>query len=204
MTQSSENLVWKAYYERVNGRPPRETLLKAVELFDGESSKFAIDLGCGTGVDTHGLLYLGWRVLAIDKQTKAIEYVKEGSPSEQLSNLETMVSSFEALPKLPQADLINASYSLPFCHPDQFEQLWQNIVQALGQNGRFSGQLFGVNDEWATNPNLNFHTREAVLKRFSSFKLDYFEEEDKLGSTARGVEKHWHVFHIIARKLDER
>lgn len=200
MTQSPDGKIWEEYYERVNGRPPRKTLVKAVELFDGGAAKFAIDLGCGTGVDTHALLHLGWRVLAIDKQAEGIAYVESGTPEDKRPYLETQVAPFETLPQLPPADLINASFSLPFCQPDHFESLWQNIVYALRKNGRFSGQLFGVNDSWAENPNLNFHTKAAVLQRLAPFALDYFEEEDADGTTARGDEKHWHIFHIVARK----
>lgn len=88
---------WLGYYQAVEGRPPRETLLKALELFeltpelapklmpkptenrteldhsDHHSSRFAVDLGCGDGRDTVELLRRGWRVLAIDGEQRGLD-----------------------------------------------------------------------------------------------------------------------------------
>ena len=38
-----------------------------------------------------------------------------------------------------KAHLINASFSIPFCRPESFNRLWENIVEAININGRFSG-----------------------------------------------------------------
>ncbi|HKW53315.1 MAG TPA: class I SAM-dependent methyltransferase, partial [Stellaceae bacterium] len=59
---------WDEYYERVAGRPPRPTLLAALERFGAEGGQSALDLGCGDGRDTIELLRRGWRVLAIDAE----------------------------------------------------------------------------------------------------------------------------------------
>ena len=39
-----------------------------------------------------------------------------------------------------------------------------------------------------------------VIKLFSSFEIINFKEVEKNGKTALGVEKHWHVFNVIAKK----
>nr|WP_263972540.1 hypothetical protein [Pseudanabaena yagii] len=74
--KSSFDRDWSAYYQAVAGRPPRDTLLKALDLFELEKStkspRLAIDLGCGDGRDTVELLSRGWKVLAIDGNTEAI------------------------------------------------------------------------------------------------------------------------------------
>jgi hypothetical protein len=31
-------------------------------------------------------------------------------------------------------------------------------------------------------------------------EIEMFQEEDRPGKTAIGQEKHWHIFHIVARK----
>jgi tellurite methyltransferase len=57
---------WIQYYQAVEGRPPRPTLVKALEYYTQDSQplpKFAVDLGCGDGRDTVELLNQGWRVL---------------------------------------------------------------------------------------------------------------------------------------------
>jgi SAM-dependent methyltransferase len=153
---------WNAYYQAVAGRPPRETLLKALAQFDAERSTkippFAVDLGCGDGRDTVELLRRGWRVLAIDGEVGAIARLKS-RPDINSDLLETLVMRFENLVLPTEVDLINASFSLPFCLPGHFPSLWAKIVEALRIGGRFSGQLFGEQDSWATYPNMSHHTR---------------------------------------------
>ena len=72
--ESTEN--WESYYEKTGTRPPRDTLLFALDRFETELSatdrRFAIDLGCGNGRDTIELLRRSWHVLAIDAEESAI------------------------------------------------------------------------------------------------------------------------------------
>ncbi|MFH7029096.1 MAG: class I SAM-dependent methyltransferase [Heteroscytonema crispum UTEX LB 1556] len=91
--------------------------------FDSENatteSRFAIDLGCGEGRDTVELLRRGWRVLAIDGEVEAINRLLN-RPSINREFLETRVTRFENLILPDAVDLINASFSLPFCPPEFF------------------------------------------------------------------------------------
>ncbi len=61
---------WAAYYRNTEGRPPRPTLLFALDRFAAPG--FAVDLGCGEGRDTIELLRRGWSVQAIDSEPTAI------------------------------------------------------------------------------------------------------------------------------------
>lgn len=199
----NENLVferdWAAYYNAVIGRPPRETLLTALKYFEDTKSKFAVDLGCGDGRDTAELLRRGWRVLAIDGEKEGIARLL-GRPDIDKTNLEGVVMRFEALQLPKEVDLINASFSLPFCPPQEFPAMWEKIVTALRPGGRFCGQLFGDRDSWAIYSSLNHHTREQVEQLLQPFAIEMFEEEDHPGRTALGEDKHWHLFQIVARK----
>lgn len=197
-----ETARWSAYYQQIHGRPPHKTLLHALEQFAAAppSQPFAIDLGCGAGRDTLPLLQAGWRVLAVDAQPEAIRRLQADTPPELQPKLQTLVCSFEALPALPPADLVSASFSLPFCRPAHFAALWANVVQAVRVNGRFAGQLFGENDSWAAEPDKTIHTRSQVEALLQPFEIEFFEEEDEDGTTACGDEKHWHIFFIVARK----
>ncbi len=194
---------WSAYYSAVDGRPPRDTLLVALERFEAEQSatqsRFAVDLGCGEGRDTVELLKRGWRVLAIDGEKEAIARLlsRSGIHSERL---ETQVIRFEEISLPKQVDLVNASFSLPFCPPEHFPSLWENIVSSLRSGGRFCGQLFGDRDSWAIYTSMNHHTREQVEVLLRPFEVEVFEEEDHPGKTALGEEKHWHIFQLVARK----
>jgi len=97
-------------------------------------------------------------------------------------------------------DLIHASYSIPFCHPDHFPALWEKISNALKPGGRFAGQFFGVHDTWADNKDMTFHTEEQVRAMLKNLETEFFHEQDEDGQAASGP-KHWHVFTVIARKL---
>jgi tellurite methyltransferase len=192
---------WSAYYSAVVGRPPRDTLLSALEHFEAEPAeeKFAVDLGCGDGRDTVELLRRGWRVLGIDGEQEAIARLLS-RPDINRDRLETQVVRFEAVSLPKQVDLVNASFSLPFCPPEHFPSLWEKIVSALRPRGRFCGQLFGDRDSWATYTSITHHTREQVEELLQSFELEMFVEEEHPGKTALGEEKYWHLFQIVARK----
>ena len=185
---------WTRYYDAA-GDDARPTLLRALEGFD--RAGFAVDLGCGTGRDTRELLRRGWRVLAIDAESEAIERLRRASPDQD--TLETAVAAFEDA-TWPHADLVNSSYALPFCRPDAFDDLWARIAESLSNGGRFSGQLFGDRDGWADEQDMTFVTREDAEALFRDFELERFDEVEEDGKTAVGEAKHWHLFHVVARK----
>jgi SAM-dependent methyltransferase len=198
-----EGSTWAPYYD-VSRDEPRETLLLALERFDAESGggeRVAVDLGCGTGRDTAELLRRGWHVFAIDSEAEAIERLRARDDVEPTAfeRLETEVVRFERA-TWPDADLVNASYALPFCFPAEFALLWSRIVGSLRPRGRFAGQLFGDRDGWAESPELTFHTRAAVEELLRPLEVERLDEVEEDGTTAIGAPKHWHVFQIVARK----
>lgn len=193
---------WTRYYE-ASGPEPRTTLLDALRRFEEEEPKerFAVDLGCGTGRDTLELLRRGWRVLAVDATIEAIERLLVGrnlSEAER-DRLETRVSRFETA-EWPSADLVNSSFALPFCPPADFPAVWARIEASLHGGGRFSGHLFGDRDGWSSEEDLTFHTRPQAETLFSQFELELFDEVEEDGKTAVGKAKHWHLFHVVARR----
>lgn len=193
---------WVTYYQAVAGGRPHETLLKALSIFDAEPlldrPRFAVDLGCGDGRDTVELLRRGWRVLAIDSEQNAFDRLLDRPMQPEL--LQTQLMGFETL-TLPQSiDLINASFCLPFCQPAHFPHLWETIVTSLNPGGYFCGQLFGDRDSWAVYPDRTHHTREQIQVLLKPFEIQWLDEEEHPGVTATGKEKHWHIFHIVARK----
>jgi SAM-dependent methyltransferase len=192
---------WNNYYKAVEGRPPRETLLKALSSFDTEptQARFAVDLGCGDGRDTVELLRRGWQVLAIDAEQKAFDRLLS-RPDLPQDLLQTQQMRFEALTLPASVNLINASFCLPFCPIDRFPHLWQTIVSPLTVGGRFCGHLFGDRDSWVKYPDRSHHTRQQVETLLQPFDVEWLEEEEHPGVTALGEEKDWHIFHIVARK----
>ena len=158
----------------------------------------AVDLGCGDGTDTAELIDRGWEVTAIDAEQDAMRRVLEKIPSERTPLLRTIVSSMEDV-AIPDADLVFASFSLPFCRPAAFPGLWKRLRSSLRPGGRFAGELFGDRDSWASDPDMTFHDARAAKKLFDGLEVESFEEEEEDGEAFESP-KHWHVFHVIARE----
>jgi len=78
----------------------------------------------------------------------------------------------------PDADLVNASFSLPFCQPSFFPVVWDRIVRS----GLvvFAGQLFGDRDEWATITTNTHHTHAEAEALFQLFELSVLTKWSKM------------------------
>ncbi len=196
---------WPGYFRAVAGGTPRQTLLDALDLFEKDESfdaaeAFAIDLGCGEGRDTAELLRRGWAVLATDGHPEAIDLLLARNDLTRTDQLTTRVATFEELDALPEADLVNASFSLPFCTPEHWDRVWKRVSGAVKPGGRFAGQIFGDRDTWASIPDRSHLPRSALDAMFSGFNLELLREDESDSTDAAGNAKHWHVFHIVARK----
>jgi len=201
---------WATYYERTASRPPRSTLRFALRRFDDDwrhgakpASPLAIDLGCGGGRDTLELLRRGWRVLAIDAEPQAIRALEGLSGVSGAGGLVTLSERFEFV-ALPAATLINSSFALPLCRPENFHHLWARIVDALEPGGRFCGQFFGDSDSWAApalgKTGITFLSRVEATALLAPLKVERFLEEETDAKRPVGDTKHWHIFHIVVRK----
>ena len=137
--------------------------------------------------------------MAVDKETDAIKFLRSAALPNHNAKLRTRVAAFETV-RLRRCDLINGSYSLPFCRPEQFDAFWRRINTALNAGGRLAGHLFGVHDEWAGSTDLTFHTRPQVDHLLRKFEVEFLEEREWDGKVASGKKKRWHVFSIVARK----
>jgi SAM-dependent methyltransferase len=197
MTESTLKRDWNTYYDAITDRPPRKTILTALAAF--KQPGIAIDLGCGDGRDTVEMLRQNWTVLAIDRKPDAIDRLL-ARPQFNTLQLITQIVSFEQL-QFPQSlDLINASFSLPFCAVEAFPSLWNQIFNSLVAGGRFCGHLFGDRDSWKDSKLISTFTRSQVETLLKPYAIELLEEEEHLGTTPLGEERYWHVFHIVAKK----
>jgi len=196
---------WPAYFDRIEGKPPRETLEHALDLFDAEGpseSRVAADIGCGSGRDAQRLLERGWRVWAQDGSIDGIERARarpEIADAVSESRAELVHADYSAI-EIPRVDLVNASFSLPFCPPGAFAALWAKIDAAIPVGGRFAGQFFGERDSWAIIEDRTHLTRDETLALLGPYTIEHLKEEDRPGAAGAEPHKHWHVFHIVARK----
>jgi tellurite methyltransferase len=196
---------WLGYYRWSAGRPPRELLLRALDHVAWEkrnrAGRTAVDLGCGAGNDTLELLRQGWRVLAVDQQPAALKFAARRVPTRWANRLTLLAAPMEGL-SLPRADLVYASFSLPFCAPDQFGALWKMIRSVLAPGGHFAGQLFGDRDEWFGKRPLTFHSLREVRALAKGYRVELLREIEEEGRSFEGP-KHWHYFEVILEKPRE-
>jgi tellurite methyltransferase len=192
---------WVGYYdEQDDERKPRDVLLQVLAMFDDYGRRgLAVDLGCGQGFDSAELLRRGWEVVAIDATEEGIRRLRRRIPDSDAPRLRTVVSRMEDA-DVPTADLIYASFSLPFCRPQVFPRLWSDIREAIRPGGRFAGELFGDRDTWAsTEEDMTFFDIASSRALFDGMELESFVEEEN-DDQGWDEMKHWHVFHTIARR----
>lgn len=210
-TRDPASPTWDAYYRNTADSGPRETTLFALDRFENELAgaprslrpPLALDLGCGSGRDTVEMLERGWRVLAIDGERAALNYLHTRRDLPSRPWLETRHARIEKA-ALPNAMLVNSSFALPLCPPESFFPLWSRTVAALFAGGRFAGQFFGKRDSWADpekgKTGITFLSRRQAEDLLSGLEVEYFAEEEHDSTTPRGKTKHWHVFHVVAHK----
>lgn len=185
-------------YLRASLEKPLHPIWKEIDphLQAGQS---AIDLGCGAGGNTLHLLERGLRVVAVDADAEAVEITKGRLPENAAAHV--VQSRFQELGlDVESVDLVIAFFSLFFLTPSEFGPVWQRILSALRPGGILAGQLLGINDDWASK-GCTVHTRSEVESLLHPFETLYLEEADQDGETLLREPKHWHAFHVVARKL---
>jgi len=208
---------WPGYFDAVEGKPPRDTLVRALNLFEadaarrpGERTHLALDIACGQGRDTLEILRRTaprWRVIATDSNTDATRRTLAAIDLDDMERIMVCQLAMEDLPTrgaphIPTGiDLVNASFALPFCRPEAFPALWAFLTSRLRRGGRFAGQFFGDRDEWQPIRPGSHHTRAQVESLLQPFAVEHMEEVEKEGDDAMGGVKRHHVFHVVARKL---
>lgn len=201
MIEGDKSAGWAAYYEKLRDRPPRRTMMAALDLFGpAPPGRLAVDLGCGDGRDVVEMLRRGWRVVAVDAEPLALARLRERSDLPIGAEITTIASRFEQFALPHDALLINSSFAMPLCAPDQFLRVWKDICDCLPSGGRFSGQWYGKRDSWVGRPDLTFVSRDEAQALLHGLIVEMFEEEEQDGVTPRGNAKHWHIYHIVARK----
>jgi SAM-dependent methyltransferase len=190
----TDEITWADYYRENEDREPRALLLEVLDSF--ERAGEAVDLGCGAGIDTLAMLEQGWQVFATDAEEEAIQRTRRRVPPELQPRLQTRITPMEDV-ELPAADLFWASFSLFFCDPARFTDVWSRIGRSVVPGGRFAGQLLGDRDTWAPDEDISAFSEAQARALFDGWTLERFEEEENDGDACDGP-KHWHVFHAVA------
>jgi SAM-dependent methyltransferase len=200
MTEGDPSAQWAGYYQKLRDRPPRRTLLAALDAFGAPPPDgLVMDLGCGDGRDVVEMLRRNWRVIAVDAEPEALrQLLARDLPGG--CDLTALSARLEDVPIPLGVRLVNSSFAMPLCEPAAFRRAWTRIREALPSGGRFSGQWYGPRDSWFGRSGMTFLERDQALAYLDGLDLEMFEEEEDDGVTPRGNAKHWHIFHIVARK----
>ncbi|MCL2226679.1 MAG: class I SAM-dependent methyltransferase [Oscillospiraceae bacterium] len=193
-----KNTNWPEFIKRTLDTPPRWMMKKTLELF-GDFAGHAVDLGCGSGIDTIELAERGWTVYAVDSTPDGFANIMSKLPEDKQAKVKCIQADFEHM-AIPEADLIYSVFSLPFCKPEHFGAFWEKIVSAIKPGGRFAGNLFGVKDEWAYMSDATFITKEQFDELFKDFTIEHFREQYSEGPSVLVPTKLWHLFDVVAQK----
>lgn len=199
---------WQSYYKDKLKQPARQFVIDALALLPkSDESRIALDLGSGVGHETLLLLKEGFHVIAIDNQQQALNIMlSRPELKPYLPYVKTLTTAFENIDfsLLPNVDLVIASFSLPFCSPNQFNRLFADITQKLKPNGYFIGNFFdpGFNVfKDYDRKKMTFHTKIEVIKLLNKFKILSFKENI---TSATELGKTDHTYEILAQKINSR
>ncbi len=135
MTESTRSRDWAAYYQQLRDRPPRRTLLAALDAFGSPPpDALVIDLGCGDGRDAIEMLRRGWHVIAVDSEPEALRQLQARPPPDGC-DVTPINARLEDVPIPLGVHLVNSSFAMPLCEPEGFFRTWARIREALPQVG---------------------------------------------------------------------
>lgn len=189
---------WSDYF-KASLEKPLHPLWQEIDphLLPGQ---IALELGCGAGNGVSHLIAKGLKVIAVDQEPEALELTRRQLP--EGAQVHLLKAQFQDLGlDRNSLDVIVAGFSLFFLRPWEFGQVWPRLVTALRERGIFGGQFLGVHDDWASR-GYTTHTRGEVEALFGGFEILYLEEVERDGETMLREPKHWHVFHVVARKRE--
>jgi len=183
------------YYEETNTKAPSVFLIKALKFAKGNK---AIDLGCGSGVETREIAKKGFKVTAVDVNKDVKKYFSK----EDLKNIKLKILPIENF-RFVKCDFVFAKSSLVFLGPGKFYKVLENIKKSLNPGGIFAARLWGKKDSdngSGKNHKCTFMSIDKLKNTFIGHTfLEIFEhEEDKCG--ADGRMKRWDFIDVIIQK----
>jgi len=176
----------------------RGLLIRAAGL--AEPKDHALDAGAGALNATRYLCRPGFKHVTALDSSPVSQTVAAELPREQVC---FVLSRFEDFDYPDRAyEFVNAEFSLPFISAAAFPSVFTKLMASVKIGGLFTGQLFGPNDSWnLPESGMNFHSRSDVERLLRGCTVLELTEEDRPGKTKLGEDKHWHIFHITARRM---
>ncbi|QUJ67840.1 class I SAM-dependent methyltransferase [Photobacterium sp. GJ3] len=192
---------WTDYIDKTNGYNPSQLLMRMEYMLQSLDGLHVLDCGCGAGNDLAFLIQKGAMVSGFDASRYAIDICGKRLSHQANHIIRLEHASFEDF-DYHRYDVVVCNSSLYFCKEVSFEQVWRKITHSIVLGGLFCGTLLGNEDGWN---NFEFDTtsfkKPEVFTLFSDFEILLFEERNKDGFSSNGQAKHWHSFHVIAKKI---
>lgn len=185
---------WEAFYEATLERPLHPVFSRLEPHLPNGGT--AVELGCGVGAGVLWLLDRGFHVVAVDRDQRALDIVQRRLPEGARCRV-VLADLADYSP--PPAEVVVAGFSLFFLPRAEFQGFWARLRASLRPGGLFAGQLLGVDDDWRRR-GYTVHTADEVRDLFEGFEILDSEEANRPGKTTLREEKHWHVFHVVARR----
>ena len=183
---------WTNYQNKTYGDDVCKLL---IEFLDNYKIDNAIDLGCGSGNESVYMVKNGIKVLAIDRQLNQ-DFILNRLSDDEKKLISFKEGNFENI-ELPKTQLLTAFFSIPFCNPNKFDELWTKIYNSIEDDGYFVGQLFGDRDAWNVVDSINTFPIDKVKEYLKKFKIIKLEEVEYVRESDN---KKWHFYDIIAQK----
>ena len=179
-------------------RPVRPLFARALQEY-GEVAPgaVAVDLGCGSGIETRALLEAGFAVTAVDSSDDSMR-ILDGLPDPgRPADRRARCAMQDAVICRPPGSSTPAS-RCPSARPSASTGCGARSGRRSSPGGVLAVDLFGVRDAWADEADLTFVTRERVLDLLAGLDIRSVHEIEEEGQAFAGP-KHWHRFELVAR-----
>ncbi|SHI61446.1 class I SAM-dependent methyltransferase [Lutispora thermophila] len=188
------------FHKITKGEPPRELAKKIIKYINNDC--LILDCGSGAGNDAIFFASQGYKVIALDKETKVLENrLKSLSDiKDRITVIESDIMDFE----FKEIGCFYSSLTLSFLSRKNFYILWSNIRHKLKKHSVIGINIFGNRDEWfRETDDMTFMDKEEFASLFTGFTILEFLEKEKLGTcmgeNGMTKDKKWHIFECIAK-----
>jgi len=186
---------WLDLYKDTENLPPSKGLVGAMRFAPKTGN--ALDLGAGAGKDSRYLLENGYRVTAVDSDPASKKFLQKLPDQNKLTIVTATLQDFD----FEKYNLITSWFTLSFLPEEDLIDVFSKIKESLNPGGIFTGNVFGVDDEWSNSRSeMSFLTMQQTKELLDGLDVLILKESKHDGFLANGKPKHWHVFIIVARK----
>ena len=138
-------------------------------------------------------------VVAVDAEPEALRQL-QARPLPARQRLTPIVARLEDVPLPIGLSLVNSSFAMPLCEPEAIPRPVGAHPRSVARRRPLQRPMVWPARQLGRTAGMTFVGRDEALALLDGFELEMFEEEEADGTTPRGNAKHWHIFHIVARK----